>query len=267
MQEYHITHYNEKIGSDFMAQIKVNQEMHTISLMVFDKDGLMFKSQAFWIELGNERIRQLKKHLGNDAVKEWARFFGLTLENGLVTYADPKGTLAVASPAEEIAVTAGILARYIPTNWAKALEIARGVFINADHDLDLNKAIVPQKGFPRIFERLRQAGIPYAVATSDTKERLESSLALVGETAPEMVVVPNMVAKGKPAPDMLNLISKLSNIPAQEIAMVGDSYVDVKMAQAAGSLGIGVPETEEMRTQMQEYTSAIVNSLDDIEIV
>ena len=250
-----------------MAQIKVNQEKHTISLMVFDKDGLMFKSQAFWIELGNERIRQLKKHLGNEAVEEWARFFGLTLENGLVTYADPKGTLAVASPAEEIAVTAGILARYLPANWAKALEIAREVFVIADRDLDLKKAIVPQDGFPHIFERLRRAGIPYAVATSDIKARLVSSLALVGETAPEIVVVPDMVAKGKPAPDMLNMVSQLSGIPTSEMAMVGDSYVDVKMAQAAGALGIGVPETEEMRAHMREFTSAIVNSLDDIEIL
>ena len=93
-----------------------------------------------------------------------------------------------------------------------------------------------------------------------------ASFELVGEEPPELIVVPEMVEHGKPAPDMLLYISEAAGVPAERIAMIGDSYVDVKMAKNAGAFGIGVPETEEMRETMLSYTTAVVNSLNDIEI-
>lgn len=253
-------------GEFEMAQVRINNRCYDISMMVFDKDGLMFKSQPFWIELGNERIRHLKEYLDDAAIEEWASVFGLTLTDGGVTYADPKGILAVAAPNEEISITAGILVKHLSIHWAKALEMARDIFRAADTELDLSKAIVPREGFPDILDKLRSAGIPYAVATSDTKQRVVDSLAMVHEKAPDMVVVPEMVEKGKPAPDMLYLVAERAKVPIEKIAMVGDSYVDVKMAQSAGAIGIGVPETEEMRASIAQYASVIADSLQCIEV-
>lgn len=249
-----------------MAHVKINDKRYNVLMMVFDKDGLMFKSQPFWRELGNERIRHLKGYISDAAIEEWADIFGLTLTNGTVSYADPNGTLAVASPNEEISVTAGILVKNMSIHWAKALEIARIIFLDADRELNLSKALVPQDGFPDIFCKLRSAGIPYAVATSDTRQRVVDSLALVHEKVPDMVVVPEMVKKGKPSPDMLYWVAERSKIQMEKIAMVGDSYVDMKMAQSAGAIGIGVPETQEMRALIAQYTPAVADSLRCIEI-
>ena len=70
--------------------------------------------------------------------------------------------------------------------------------------------------------------------------------------------------RGKPHPDMLEEVSRRLNIPTAQLVMVGDSYVDVEMARRAGSVGIGIPETETMRAQMEEMGVIVVNSLDDI---
>ena len=59
-------------------------------------------------------------------------------------------------------------------------------------------------------------------------------------------------------------VSRRLNIPTAQLVMVGDSYVDVEMARRAGSVGIGIPETETMRAQMEEMGVIVVNSLDDI---
>lgn len=55
------------------------------------------------------------------------------------------------------------------------------------------------------------------------------------------------------------------NVPTSQLAMVGDSYVDVEMARRAGAVGIGVPETEEMRCQMHELGAIVLEHLDQIQ--
>jgi len=249
-----------------MARVIANGIEKDIELFVFDKDGLMFKTQGFWAEIGNRRMVYLKKYLNEEALKEWARVFGLTLdEKGEVIYTDPKGILAVAAPREEVVVTAGLIVQANNIQWDTALEYAHDVFKSADDNFKLAKALVPQKGFPEIFERLRRAGIKYAIATSDTIPRAKQSLELFGEVPPEVIIVSDMVKRGKPAPDMLLLAAERCGVPIDKTAMLGDSFVDVKMAFDAGAaMGIGIPETAEMREEMKPYTKVIIDSLDDI---
>ena len=52
----------------------------------------------------------------------------------------------------------------------------------------------------------------------------------------------------------------------ENIAMVGDSIVDVEMAKNAGAIGIGIPEHEEMKQKMCGIASEIVDSLEDIKM-
>ena len=80
------------------------------------------------------------------------------------------------------------------------------------------------------------------------------------------VITPTDVPRGKPNPDMLEYISSKNGVPLNRIVMVGDSYVDVKMAKVAGSIGIGVTPFEDMRKKMIPYATEIVESLEEIEI-
>ncbi len=249
-----------------MARVTVGERSFEVSAFVFDKDGLLFESKQFWIALAEERMEKLRKLGSEELVKVWSRAFGVKTEDGIhVEDVDATGILAVASPVEEITATAALIVQVLQMRWTEARDHANEVFRVADEELALSKALKPRPGFPRIMERLRQCGIPYGVATSDTTERTIDSFRLFDDPdALSFIICPKDVKRGKPHPDMLEEVSRRLNVPTAQLVMVGDSYVDVEMARRAGSVGIGIPETETMRAQMEEMGVIVVNSLDDI---
>ena len=213
-----------------------------------------------------QTMEKLRRLGSEELVKVWARAFGVKTGDGVhVEDVDATGILAVASPAEEITATAALMVQVLQLRWTEARDHANEVFLAADEELALSKALKPRPGFPRIMERLRACGIPYGVATSDTAERTMDSFRLFDDPdALSFIVCPKDVKRGKPNPDMLEEVSRRLDIPAAQLVMVGDSYVDVEMARRAGAVGIGIPETETMRAQMEEMGVIVVNSLDEI---
>ena len=255
-----------------MSNVKINGHEYEIRLFVFDKDGLMFESRQFWIELAQARIRaagQKYPEIPKQTLEGWMTFVGAswTKEHGFleVTDMDPAGILAVAPVPEEIISSAAYFADHQKRDWIRAREMTRDNFESGDRLFDLAAALKPRPGFPDILHRLQEAGIPYGVATSDTKERVEQSLDLFDRYEyVKFTVTLDDVERGKPCPDMLRLIQKKTGIPMGQIAMLGDSFVDVEMARAAGALGIGIPEQESMRQRMLGTADEIITSLDEI---
>ena len=253
------------------AIVTVNGRSYEAGLLVFDKDGLMFDSEQFWIELANARMRELEKLCPEADILAWAKLMGVRLGtgNGTVTAAavDPMGILGVASPAEEMTVLAGFLSLKLSLVWSEARQTARDLFASSDLNIDLKRALKPQPGFTELMRRIADLDIPYGVATSDNYQRTRDSMALFGcWDKVRFVVTPDDVERGKPEPDMLQLISETQKVPPESIVMIGDSYVDVKMAKAAGSVGIGITRSPEMRLKMLPYASEIAPSLEMISI-
>lgn len=250
-----------------MKTIRVGDRAFPVGVVVFDKDGLLFESRQFWIELANARAKALASRLPETLVQEWLTLFGAQTLEGCVADMDPRGILAVASPAEEITVTAGFFVQKLGLCWTEARDMARQVFADSDKAFRLQEALRPRKGFPGILKRLRDAGVPYGIATSDTYERARDSIDLFdNSSALSFVVTPAEVTHGKPDPEMLYLISEKTGVAPGRIMMVGDSYVDVAMAKACGAIGVGVPEQKDMAKRMTPYASAIVEDLDAIVI-
>ncbi|MBQ7801934.1 MAG: HAD family hydrolase [Oscillospiraceae bacterium] len=249
-----------------MIRVHAGDRSFDAAAFVFDKDGLLFESRQFWIALSEERMRQIRRLGSERLVAEWADCFGVKTEDCVhVTDVDPTGILAVASPGEEITATAALIVQVLKLRWTEARDLANEIFLRADQELELRKALKPRPGFPGIMERLRRHGIPYGVATSDTTERALESFRLFDDPdALSFVVCPRDVKRGKPHPDMLEEVSRRLGIPRELLVMVGDSYVDVEMAKRAGSIGIGIPETGQMREQMQEMGAIVLETLDQI---
>ena len=239
-------------------------------LLVFDKDGLMFDSEQFWIELVNERAKMLLSFCGPEEIVRWTRLMGADTvfsEGGepVTTYVDPLGICACAPPREEIPITAGFLVSAHGWPWYKARAAAAEVFEQSSRTLDLRKALRPQPGFVALMRRLRELDVPYGVATSDTLERTRESMALYDAwDKVRFVITPEDVETGKPAPDMLVKASEITGVPLHQIAMVGDSIVDVRMAKAAGSIGIGVSADPDMRKNMEPFATVVLNSLEEL---
>ena len=258
-----------------MGNVRINGHEYDIDMFVFDKDGLMFESRQFWIELAQARVRAAEKNhpeLSKEFLNRWMNFCGCTCDISgdkcIVTDCSSLGILAVAPVPEEIISSAAFFAEHLNLAWPKARDLARDIFAVGDELFDLGASLKPRPGFPEIFHRLRAAGIPYGVATSDTKERVITSLDMFDKFEyAKITVTVDDVEKGKPNPDMLLLISEKMGIALDKIAMLGDSYVDVAMAKAAGSVGIGIPEEESMRPKMEGVATEIVNSLNDIEFL
>lgn len=250
-----------------MIWVNAGGQRFQISAFVFDKDGLLFASKGFWIALAEERLKELRKLGSQQLAMEWAKCFGVDTPDGVsVLDVDASGILAVASPTEEITATAALIVQALGIRWTEARDQANEIFRQADLHLDLHKALQPQQGFPSIMKRLRQKGIPYGVATSDTEQRVLDSFRMFDDPdALAFIISPRDVKHGKPHPDMLEEISRRMNIPTNQLAMVGDSYVDIEMARRAGAIGIGVPETDAMRQQMYELGAIVLEHLDQIQ--
>ncbi len=255
-----------------MINVKVNDHFYEVALFVFDKDGLMFESKHFWMELAKTRAKLFLEYIeeaDNVLVQKWLTLLGVSSQvlNQEIQVLDvnSSGVLAVASVPEEIAVTAAFLVDQWGFHWTKARELAKLIFEAADQQFVLKDALKSRKGFPDILKRIRKTGIPYGIATSDTYDRAKESLNLFDDFQyVSFVVTPQNVKHGKPNPDMLFYIAEKTGVEMKNIMMIGDSYVDVLMASKAGAIGIGVPEEEKMRMEMQPYAAQIVNDLDEI---
>ena len=239
-------------------------------LLVFDKDGLMFDSEQFWIELVSERCGKLLRYLSSEEIVRWARLMGADTVPGeggeaVTTYVDPLGICACAAPREEISITASFLVSVKGWPWHQARAAAETVFDESNQTLNLRKALRPQPGFVALMRRLRELGVPYGVATSDTLARTKESMELYDAwDHVRFVITPEDVRTGKPAPDMLVRASEITGVPLERIAMIGDSIVDVRMAEAAESIGIGVSADPVMRKRMEPYATVILNSLEEL---
>jgi phosphoglycolate phosphatase len=249
-----------------MIRFEISGTQLQAELFVFDKDGLLFDSETFWSELAVTRARNFALLTGDEELAyQWLRFMGAECDGSGGYRTDPLGITAIASPDEEITATAGFLAEHRRLGWTEARDNARSIFRTSDQELDLTRALKPMEGFPDIFRRLREKHIPYGIATSDTYERAQASIQLFDDwEAVRFAITPKDVSRGKPDREMLDKISEITGVKTSDIVMIGDSYVDVEMANAAGAIGIGVTRDPEMKERMKAFTPWIVESLEQI---
>lgn len=248
-----------------MTKIRIGTDEYDIDGVVFDKDGLLFDSLHFWKGLAAIRIANLAAIEGFP-VAEWCRLFGVRMDGDRVRDINPNGIFAIASPQEEVTVTASLLHDATGKEWGLCRNLAGQAFRSSDEQFDVRQVLLPKPGFPDIFRRLREAGIPYGIATSDDEERTKISVdAYDRADALSFIITPVNVKKGKPSPDMLHLASDILGVPTNRLLMLGDSYVDVQMAHEAGSIGIGIPDDEQMKAKMAPYAAKIIASLEELE--
>ncbi|WP_169306654.1 HAD family hydrolase [Cohnella pontilimi] len=250
-----------------MTKVRAGKGIFDVDAVVFDKDGLLFDSQYFWKALAQIRVDTLRE-IDGFPIDKWCSLFGVERENGEILSIHPSGIFAIASPQEEAVVTASLLHEATGDEWGRCRRRAVEAFEESDKRFDVRRALLPKPGFPRIFRELRDVGIPYGVATSDDAERTRVSVDQFDEAdSLRFIVTPVEVKRGKPNPDMLLLISEMLGIPCNRMMMIGDSYVDVQMAQSAGCIGIGIPDDAAMKDKMMEYDCTILESLEELEVM
>ena len=126
---------------------------------------------------------------------------------------------------------------------------------------------VPFKpGAREVLVSLRKRGIRLALVTSNEPEVVAEYLRMAGwEQAFDEVVTGDMVAEGKPAPDIFLLAARKLGLPPQECAGVEDSFNGIRSIRAAGMTSVFIPDMTPWSEQMAPYADLCLASLAELE--
>jgi phosphoglycolate phosphatase len=210
-----------------------DQEFKDIQGIIFDKDGTLEDSRAYWHEVAIARIEAIESRVPGIA-NPLRLAFGLG-EDSL----NPAGLMAVGSRIEnEIAAAAYITAT--GRDWGLSLQIARSSFQQADR-------LVPPRINPlyadcrAMIEELAKAGLSLAILSADTTARVRDFVKENGLEKWITVAVGSDRERSKPDPQLAIETCEKMGVAIKRVIMVGDSAGDMEMAKKAGAAGaIGI---------------------------
>ena len=121
-------------------------------------------------------------------------------------------------------------------------------------------------GMLDLFISLKEKGVRLCVATGNNRYNTEKLLAdnnLVQYF--DLVMTCDDVSKGKPNPEMLEVISEFCNIPKGGMIMIGDSKQDIFMAQNFGCDSVGVGWGMQPRDELvSSNPTFVVDNIDEL---
>ena len=228
--------------------------------ILFDKDGTLLDFAATWVPVFHEAAKAVvHDHEGDhqdSLVRKLLSRGGYEEASGQV-----KGgsLLAQASNAE------------IAEDWAEALpkgdpdrlnDLLDDIF--ADHGANHS---VPVTDLAGLFQRLRGRGLKLGVATSDSLRGAKASLEPFAVLELLDFVAGFDSGHGtKPGPGMVQAFCRESNLPPEQVAVVGDNLHDLEMGRSArAGLLVGVLTGTSGHEDLAPYADHVLGSIEDLE--
>jgi phosphoglycolate phosphatase len=101
--------------------------------------------------------------------------------------------------------------------------------------------------------------VPVAIATSRESSSLDGLLRRLGLTGRfQAIATCDRVARGKPAPDLVDAVLAELGVDAADAVVVGDTTWDVEMARAAGCVAVGVTTGDHAAERLVAAGAAVV---------
>jgi len=124
-------------------------------------------------------------------------------------------------------------------------------------------------GVPRLFARLVNLKIPIGIVTSTERSYIDRKLTPLEERDVkkhlDVVIAIEDAPRKKPFPDPLIVCSKRWGVSAERCVYVGDSYVDIRAANAAGMIAVGVLSgLDDRETLLAENPHLILNGINEL---
>ncbi|MGB6118969.1 MAG: HAD family phosphatase [Mesorhizobium sp.] len=182
--------------------------MPTERLVIFDCDGVLVDSEPL---AAQAYVRTYRKH-------------GLSIEAAVV--AEGVGL----KQADIIAKIGDITGQYLPDDATPDLWLETKALFT--------EQLTPTPGLPAFLDALQSAR---CVASSSSLERIHHSLGVTGLAGQfgEAIFSSQMVARGKPAPDLFLLAAEKMGYAPEKCIVIEDSRFGVEGAVAAGMIAIG----------------------------
>ncbi len=185
--------------------------------MIFDNDGLLLDTETVWTraeqDLFERRGLEFTIAHKRELVGTSAQVAGATLERQL---GEPGRAAEIVAELDEVVFS------------------------------ELQRGVEPMPGALELVAKLRDGGIPIAIASNSPARFIAKALELVGlETAFGAAVSGHDVPAPKPAPDVYLVACDLLRVsPNRDVIVLEDSPTGVEAGVAAGLTVIGVPSLE-----------------------
>ena len=121
-------------------------------------------------------------------------------------------------------------------------------------------------GVATFLQRLRAAGVPFAVGSSTHRENIDTILDVLGFTGLfSGIVTAEDVTQGKPHPDVfLKAAAKIGRQPGRCVVFE-DAWVGIAAARAGGMKGVGVATTHPLG-ELSDKVDRVVHRLDELQV-
>lgn len=244
-----------------MATIRCgNKAFDEIWTIVFDKDGTLASSEAFLRNLAQRRSRLIDAQI--PGVQE-PLLMAFGVDNDQL---NPAGLMAVGTRLDNEIAAAAYVAE-TGRDWVESLEIVRSAFIEADKYLP-NKATEtpPTEGAVQLLQLLSESGLKVGILSSDSTHNVQEFVQCYELTAYIhcQLGIDGYTSKSDPAL-LEQLFTSLGATPTNTL-MIGDSQLDVQLAQASSMVGCIVVSGGWTRTVQVSDADAIVRHLSGIQV-
>ncbi len=205
--------------------------------VLFDMDGLMIDLERMAIGAWRQALAE-RGYILDDGTSH--RLLGLTAQD-----------------------TAKILEGIFGLGWPYQDVFTRR---QAIYKADMETNGIPLKpGLMELFDFLEAYHIPKAVASSTPCAFATYKLARAGiDTRFEVVVCGDMVALGKPAPDLFLEAARRIGIPPEHCVVLEDAEVGIIAAHAAGMVPLMIPDLKQPAPEVRALAYRVLPGLDDV---
>ncbi len=233
-----------------------------IRAILFDKDGTLIDIKSLHEPLMKRRASLIARLVNKDVEDILLKFWGIDIKNKLT---DVRGPFMAASKEEEKIVAATALYS-TGLDWRESLLSVEKAY---DIDEQENNSLGWCKPSEQAIHFVTQAskkGYILGIATGDTTLRaIEASKVLKIDGYMKAFLGVDKVANDKPAPDLVLEFCALTNTKPNEVAILGDSVKDMKMAKNAGAgLAIAVKSGVNSHEELSPFADHIVTSFKEI---
>ncbi|MDP4145805.1 MAG: HAD family hydrolase [Bacillota bacterium] len=239
--------------------------MKEIKGILFDKDGTLLDFNSMWVPVAQGLIEELLYDLGigeeQNMRKKLLKSIGVSGDK-----VEPMGTLAwgtVRDVANQL--KAALEEENVDKSLLKNIEAVIEIKISR-LSREKSSLIRPIGDLVKLFHKLKALGIRIGLATSDTYESARLCLKILKiEEYFDFVGADDGILKSKPNPDLLYKFCEVCNLKPHEVAVVGDTEVDIALANNGNAaLAIAVLSGANGINSVSRKADFILNSIHEI---
>ncbi len=142
-----------------------------------------------------------------------------------------------------IGMSGGLFTRAVAREVGRPLNDVEVEQIQARHG-ELYRELLPERrplpGAVELLRHLRQAQVPFGIATSGRRPEIDASLEALAVGADVVVVERGEVMRAKPEPDLFLACQERMGVEIRDVTVVGDAVWDLLAARRAGMLSVGL---------------------------